>query len=212
MTLLMNTNAKGATIATYAALASYADKKGFSFPSVPSIAKRAGISVKVARRECDRLVVLGYLERKPHYDLSEGQRSNRYVLTWQRGDSLLTPVGVESDGSGSTVDFALAPTSKNDGLTTCSSNQRQQSITAAEIVTSAWSAEGKTQNKNAVIRAIATCLENGIPAEKLLNALSSLDQVEVQINSFTLNSALHPKRNKTIAADKENTWPSTDEF
>lgn len=206
MTLLTTDGTKASTIATYASLASYADRKGFSFPSVPSIAKRAGLSEKVARRECKTLVELGYLERRTHFDATDGQRSNRYILTWQRDDLDGKSTEGEQISKSSGVDLATAPGSENARLTKSILNQSQQSIIAADIVADSWSIVGKTQRKTGVIRIIQDALENGNDEEELRKALAKLNQLNVYISAYSLSTALHPKPRGTLNADKKVDW------
>ena len=206
MTLLTTDGTKASTIATYASLASYADRKGFSFPSVPSIAKRAGLSEKVARRECKNLVELGYLERRAHFDATDGQRSNRYILTWQRDDvDGKTTEGEQNSKSGG-VDFTTAPDGENARLTKSILNHTQQSIIAADIVADSWSTAGKTQRKTGVIRVIQDALGNGIDEEELRKALAKLNQLNVYISAYSLGTALHPKPLKSLNADRKVDW------
>ena len=211
MTLLAADGVKASTIATYASLASYADRKGFSFPSVPSIAKRAGLSEKVARRECNRLVELGYLERRAHFDDTDGQRSNRHVLTWQRDDVEEKTSGEKQFSKSAGGDSASAPSSENARLTNSITNQSQQSILAADIVANSWSALGKTQRKEGVLRIVADALENGIDEEELRKALAKLNQVNVYISAYSLSTALHPKPLNTLNADKKVDWSKESE-
>ena len=211
MALLTTDSVKAATIATYAALASYADRVGFSFPSVPSIAKRAGLSEKVARRECDRLVKLGLLERRAHFDPSEGQRSNRYVLTWQRDDVEDKSLGAEQNRKGSGDDSATAPSSQNDGLTKSIINQKQQSTVAAEIVANAWSASGKLQRKEAVLRLITDALTNGIDREQLQKALEELNRTNRYVSAYSLSAAINSKPYLSLAADRKVDWSKESE-
>lgn len=211
MSLLTTDGVKAATIATYAALASYADRKGFSFPSVPSIAKRAGLSEKVARRECDRLVKLGLLERRAHFDESEGQRSNRYVLTWQRDDVEEKTPGGEQNRNSSGVDSATAPSSQSDGLTKSIINQTQQSILAAEIVANAWSSSGKLQRREAVLRLIIEALSNGIESAPLRKALEELNRSNRYVSGYSLSTALNSKPFTTLAADRKVDWSKESE-
>ena len=206
MSLISTDGVKASTIATYASLASYADRKGFSFPSVPSIAKRAGLSEKVARRECKTLVELGYLERRTHFDATDGQRSNRYILTWQRDDIDGKTTEGEKKSKGGGVDFTTAPDGGNARLTKSILNQSQQSIIAADIVADSWSTAGKTQRKAGVIRVIQDALENGVDEEELRKALAKLNGLNVYISAYSLSTALHPKPLKSINADKKVNW------
>ena len=202
MSLIATDGVKASTIATYASLASYADRKGFSFPSVPSIAKRAGLSEKVARRECKTLVELGYLERRTHFDATDGQRSNRYILTWQRDDIDGKTTEGEKKSKGGGVDFTTAPDGGNARLTKSILNQSQQSI----IVADSWSTAGKTQRKAGVIRVIQDALENGVDEEELRKALAKLNQLNVYISAYSLGTALNPKRLKSLNADRKVDW------
>ena len=206
MTLLTIDGTKASTIATYASLASYADRKGFSFPSVPSIAKRAGLSEKVARRECKTLVELGYLERRTHFDATDGQRSNRYILTWQRDDVDGKATEGEQNSQSAGVDLATAPGDESARLTKSILNQQQQSIIAADIVADSWSTLGKTQRKTGVIRIIQDALENGIAEEELRKALANLNKINVYISAYSLSNALNPKPLKSIKADRKVDW------
>ena len=210
-TLLTSDGVKASTIATYASLASYADRKGFSFPSVPSIAKRAGLSEKIARRECDRLVKLGYLERRAHFDASEGQRSNRYTLIWQKDDTAKTTelVGQNDESSGLVSD--TAPSSESERLTRSTKNQQQQSIEAAQIVTNSWRSQGKTQRIESVIRLVNDALLNGIDAQKLETALAELSRTNSYVSAYSLTSALNPKPLFTLEADRKVDWAKESE-
>lgn len=211
-TLLTSDGIKASTIATYASLASYADRKGFSFPSVPSIAKRAGLSEKIARRECDRLVKLGYLERRAHFDASEGQRSNRYTLIWQKDDTAETTELVEQNDESSRIVSDSAPSSESERLTRSIKNQQQQSIEAAQIVANSWRSQGKTQREESVIRFVNDALANGIEAERLQAALVELSRTNSYVSAYSLNSALNPKSLFTIAADKKIDWSNESEM
>lgn len=212
MTLMTTDGVKASTIATYASLASYADKKGFCFPSIPTIAERAGLSEKVARRECKKLVELGYLERKTHFDETYGQRSNRFTLIWQRDDAVEKLLEKKKNGDGSSDDSVSIPGSENDRLTRSIINQRQQTKRlAADIVTDVWSASGKTQRKEAVIEIVADALENDIEVENLRKALSKLNGINTYVSAYSLNTALHPKPTTTLNADKKVDWSSESE-
>jgi DNA-binding MarR family transcriptional regulator len=206
MSLLTTDGVKASTIATYASLASYADRKGFSFPSVSSIAKRAGLSEKVARRECNRLVYLGYLERKAHFDATDGQRSNRYVLTWQRDDIEEKTLDVKQKGKSAGVDLATPPTGESATLTKSIINQRQQSILAGDIVADSWNAKGKTQRKESVIGIVRDALENGISEEELRNALVKLNKINIYVSAYSLNTTLYPQPRGTLNADRKVDW------
>ncbi len=213
ISLLTTGKVKASTIATYAAIASFADRKGFSFPSVPSIAKRAGLSKKVARRECNNLVQLGLLERKAHFDATQGQRSNRYILTWQRDEIENTTSTEEQNRKSSPVDIATPPSGDFAGLTKSIVNQRQQTILVAEIVENTWSAEGKTQKKEGVIRLVGDALNNGITPEELRTALEKLNQINIYVSAYSLSTALHPKPKSKLSADKKVDWSKlSDEF
>jgi DNA-binding MarR family transcriptional regulator len=209
--LLTTDGIKASTIATYASLASFADRKGFSFPSVPSIAKRAGLSEKIARRECDRLVSLGYLERKAHFDTSEGQRSNRYTLIWQRESTEESRPTPEQNGEGTGIDLASPPSSKMDTLTRSTINQPQQSILAAEIVARSWRSHGKTQKAVSVIRLVSDALTNGLEVEKLEKALTELSRSNSYVSAYSLNAALNPKPLFTLPADRKTNWEGESE-
>ena len=203
---LMTTDGiKASSIATYAALASYADKDGFSYPSVPSIAKRAGLSVKIARRECDRLVKLGYLVRTPHFDGPKQQRSNRYTLTWQRDNVATNVPETRQKRQTPGVVSASGPTGISDTRTN-STNNYNHLTTAADLVEASWSPQGKTQNKQGVARIVAVSLENGISPEKLEAALKILDRDRKYVSDFSLGAALNPKPLITLAADKKVDW------
>ena len=200
-TLLTCDGIKASTIATYASLASYSDRKGFSYPSVPSIAKRAGLSEKIARRECDRLVKLGYLEKRSHFDASDGQRSNRYTLIWQKEDTTETTEPVEQKSKSSPIVSDIAPRSDNERLTRSTKNQQQQSNAAAEIVANSWRSQGKTQR----------ILTNGISAETLEKALRELSRTNSYVSAYSLSTALNPKPLFTIEADKKIDWNNESE-
>ena len=210
-TLLTTDGIKASTIATYASLASFADRKGFSFPSVPSIAKRAGLSEKIARRECDRLVSLGYLERRAHFDVSEGQRSNRYILLWQKKSSEENTSTPEQNSEGTGIVLASAPSSDMDTLTRSTNNQPQQSILAAEIVAKNWRSFGKTQKEVSVIRLVNDALTNGLEVEKLEKALAELSRSNSYVSAYSLNAALNPKPLFTLPADRKTNWESESE-
>ena len=210
-TLLTTDGIKASTIATYASLASYADRKGFSFPSVPSIAKRAGLSEKIARRECDRLVSLGYLERRAHFDASEGQRSNRYILIWQKESSEESASAPKQNIEGTGIVLASAPSSDMDTLTRSTNNQPQQSILAAEIVAKNWRSFGKTQKEVSVIRLVNDALTNGLEVEKLEKALAELSRSNSYVSAYSLNAALNPKPLFTLPADRKTNWESESE-
>ncbi len=206
MRLMATDGVKASTIATYASLASYADRKGFSFPSVPSIARRAGLSEKVARRECNKLVELGYLERRAHFDPTDGQRSNRYTLTWQRDDVAEKNLGEEQKSKSAGADSPTGPSSEKERLTKSIINQKQQSIIAADIVAKSWNTAGKTQRKEGVIRVVFDALENGVEEEELRTALKQLDGANIYVSAYSLNTALYPKPRSTLNADKKVNW------
>ena len=210
-TLLTCDGIKASTIATYASLASYSDRKGFSYPSVPSIAKRAGLSEKIARRECDRLVKLGYLEKRSHFDASDGQRSNRYTLIWQKEDTTETTEPVEQKSKSSPIVSDIAPRSDNERLTRSTKNQQQQSNAAAEIVANSWRSQGKTQRIESVIRLVSDALTNGISAETLEKALRELSRTNSYVSAYSLSTALNPKPLFTIEADKKIDWNNESE-
>ena len=211
-TLLTTDGIKASTIATYASLASFADRKGFSFPSVPSIAKRAGLSEKIARRECDRLVNLGYLERRAHFDISEGQRSNRYILLWQKVSSEESTEAPELKNERTRIHIPTAPAGDIDTLTRSTSNQQQQSILAVEIVAKSWSSQGKTQKEMSVIRLVSDALTNGIEADKLEKALTELRRTNSYVSAYSLTVALNPKPLFTLPADQKINWESESEL
>jgi DNA-binding MarR family transcriptional regulator len=206
MKLFTTDGVKASTIATYASLASFADRKGFSFPSVPSIAKRAGLSEKVARRECNKLVELGYLERRAHFDATDGQRSNRYTLTWQRDDSAEKNPTEKQKGESSGGERATPPGDQKERLTKSIIIQKQQSIVAADIVAKAWNSAGKTQRKEGVIRIIFDALENGIAEDELRRALEKLSEINVYVSAYSLSTALNHKPRNLLNADKKVDW------
>lgn len=207
LSLLGMDGVKGSTIATYVSLASYADRSGFCFPSVPTIAKRAGISEKIARRECQLLISLGFLESRKHFDKEERQSSNRYYLTWQRdnggknatGEELLSseirekrhPDGVESDTQTKSITKQIHETT----------------ALSAEIVSKAWTANGSTQRVEAVIKVVSDALSNGIEASRLESALKELKLNNAYVSAFSLNEALNPKkRSFSLLADQKVDW------
>ena len=210
-TLLTTDGIKASTIATYASLASFADRKGFSFPSVPSIAKRAGLSEKIARRECNRLVSLGYLERRAHFDASEGQRSNRYMLIWQKDSSDESASIPKQNSEGTGIVLASPSANDIDTLTRSTINQQQQTNLAAEIVASSWRSHGKTQKEISVIRVVGDALSNGIGAEKLEKALAELSRTNSYVSAYSLNTALNPKPLFTLEADRKVDWAKESE-
>ena len=201
-TLLTTDGIKASTIATYASLASFADRKGFSFPSVPSIAKRAGLSEKIARRECNRLVSLGYLERRAHFDESEGQRSNRYILIWQKESSEESTTSPKQISEGTGIALASASAGDIETLTRSITNQQQQSILAAEIVANNWSPLGTAQREASVIRYVNDSLTNGVEVGKLEKALSELSRTNSYVSDYSLTAALNPKPLYTLPADR----------
>ena len=202
---------KASTIATYAALASYADKDGFSWPSVPSIAKRAGLSEKITRRECQRLIELGYLTKSKHFDGTGLQRSNRYILTWQR-EMVVEKDSTEQLKRQTPLTFpSNSGPSKSDTRTNSNKDNYNHLTTAAELVENSWDAGGKTQTKRAVIRIVATALENGVEQQKLLEALAKLSQLDIYISAYSLSSALNPKPLTKLRADEKVDWSSQSE-
>ena len=206
MDLIATAGVKASTIATYAAIASFADRKGSSYPSVPTIAKRAGLGESAARRECNKLVQLGFLERKAHFDASEGQRSNRYVLTWQRDDVVDIETGGLQISEAPGKESATGPAVENDTLTRSITNQRQQTILAAEIVAESWDPLGKTQREKEIIHVISTALQNGIEEIKLREALANLSQINTYVSAYSLSIALNPKPLSKLKADEERDW------
>ena len=208
--LLANEGVKGSTIATYAALASYADSKGFCYPSVASIAKRAGISVATARRECANLVALGYLEITPHH-LGTRQTSNHYLLKWQSGDMETTEKDHQKDEAGTNENEAH-PTIENDGRTRIILNNNHLT-TATELVDELWSSTGKAQNSKAVIGMIKTALENGCSQSDLALALKGLNAKGSYISAYSLQRELTSESSFKggLAADKKVDWSKESE-
>ena len=203
--LLASEGVKGSTIATYAALASYADNKGFCYPSVASIAKRAGISIAIARRECSNLDALGYLEITPHM-VESRQTSNRYLLKWQSGEVSNTQQDYQKD-EGRAIENATPPTIENDGRTRIILNQSHLT-TATELVSNLWSPTGKAQSRKAVISVINTALENGCSQSELSSALLRLNSKPDYITGYSLQRELttEPSFRGKLAADKEVDW------
>ena len=207
MSLLTTDGVKGTTLATYAALASFADPAGHCFPSVPTIAKRAGVAEKTARAECKRLVRLGYLSIAAHMGEKGGQTSNRYTLLWQQK--------ALAEKADPLVPIDQSPRSKmerEDGgemdTRSITSSIKSHKTTAAELVASCWSAEGKAQSKAGVISVIATALNNKVPATDLEKALSILNNSGAFVSAYSLTAALQPPKPlfHTIAADKKVDW------
>jgi len=209
--LLTTDGIKASSIATYAALASYADKEGFSYPSVPSIAKRAGLSEKIARRECDRLVKLGYLIKTPHFDGPKLQRSNRYTLTWQRDNVSINAQEEGQKRQTPGVVSASGPTGESDTRTNLNNNYNHLT-TATSLVEKAWNPKGKTQRKQGVVRLVADSLENGIAADQLEAALKRLDREGRFVSSYSVHPALNPKPLfPGFAPDRQHDWSTASE-
>ena len=209
--LLTTDGIKASSIAVYAALASYADKDGFSWPSVPSIAKRAGLSEKITRRECKRLVELGYLIKTPHFDGPKLQRSNRYTLTWQRDN--VSQNAQEKGRKHQTPGVVLAsgPSGESDTRTNFNDNYNHLT-TATSLVEKAWNPKGKTQRKEGVARIVADSVENGIAADQLEAALRQLDREGRYVSSFSLGAALNLKPLlPDLPADRPYDWSSVSE-
>ncbi len=92
------TNLRGAARLVMLALANYADKDGFAFPSIPTLSRKAGLSGRHTQR------VIRDLTRRGDLAVEEGRgrhRTNRYRVTVCQGDSLS---GVTSETKGVTSD------------------------------------------------------------------------------------------------------------
>lgn len=209
--LLTRPGIRAATIATYAALASYANREGLAWPSIPSIAKRAGLSEKVARRECLVLVQLGYLDSTPHYDASGGQRSNRYTLLWQQGLTEEThplPSKLAGAGSESTSGGGV----ENDSRTIRTSNENHpttaDTVSAARLVAENWTAHNKSQGVKSVIKVVQESLTNGVAPAELAAALRELDRSKSFVSelSITLARSTPGRRSGTLKADQKVDW------
>ena len=201
---------KGSTIATYAALASYADNKGFCYPSVSSIAGRAGISLATARRECAHLVSLGYLQITPHH-VGTRQSSNHYLLKWQSGELSRQENGSQNE-QGEVIEFATPTPIENDGRSRIILNKNHLS-TATELVERLWSPAGRAQSKKTVITAIETALINGCTQSELSSALLRLNSQAAYISSFSLQKELAPKSSfkGLLQADIPTDWSTQSE-
>ena len=211
--LLASKEVKGLTIATYAALASYADNKGFCYPSVASIAKRAGISIAPARRECSNLASLGYLDITPHH-LGTRQTSNHYRLKWQSGDmekDEKEEKDYQKEEAGAIAN-AAPPTSENDGRTRIILNKNHLS-TATQLVDELWTPAGKAQNLKAVVSVIKTALENGCSQSELAHALKGLNTKGSYISAFSLQRELTPESSFKggLLADMKTDWSKESE-
>jgi hypothetical protein len=204
-TLFAAGGVKSSTIATYAALASFADSSGFCFPSVAAIAERAGLSLAIARRECVRLKSLGYLRVEPHH-IGARQTSNRYLLTWQSAEGIKSESEYQKE-EGGTSEITALPTTKSDGRTKIIINDNQQTI-AEQLVEKAWSATGKAQRREAVVKVVKTARENGCSDEALLTALKILNTENAYISAYSLQSNLKgkPLFKGGLLADQEKDW------
>lgn len=64
----------------FAILAGYSDKEGKCFPALATIARELGQSVPAVRKQIKILENTEYLDKRPQFYKSGGQRSNMYYI------------------------------------------------------------------------------------------------------------------------------------
>lgn len=80
------------------AFADFADHTGYCFPSIPTVAARASISVRGLQRIVSKLEAKGLLLRRPRYRRNGSQTSSDYVVLPCLGGDKLSPA-CKSNGS-----------------------------------------------------------------------------------------------------------------
>jgi DNA-binding MarR family transcriptional regulator len=67
-----------------ACLGTYADKDGWCWPSMPTLADRLGITRQAVQRSIRQLAEIGYIEVEPRHRSDGSQDRNRYRLLFDR--------------------------------------------------------------------------------------------------------------------------------
>jgi hypothetical protein len=83
------------------AFADFADNTGYCFPSVPTVAVRASISVRGLQRIVSKLEAKGLLLRRPRYRRNGSQTSSDYIVLPELGGAKSSPA-IGGLGSGDT--------------------------------------------------------------------------------------------------------------
>lgn len=200
--LLESPGVRSATIATYVALASFANVEGKAWPSVKTLAGRAKVSQATVRKEIKRLECFNLLVVQPRTQIVKGKpmsTSNIYLLPWHKkylaNHSKDVPVSDMNQGEGK---GDTTPTTKRDRGTTTNINHNQMNHKAErkqadELVARAWSSKGSTQSQKDISSIIEISMTNGISIEKLEAALKQLARDGAYISKFSLAQALNPK-------------------
>lgn len=203
--LLESPGLKSATIATYVALASFANVEGEAWPSIKTLAGRAKVGQATVRKEIKRLQSFGLLVVQPRTTIVKGKplsTSNLYSLPWHKKylansskDIRVSDMN-QGEGKGETT-----PTAKQNRGTTTSVNHNQMNHRAErrqadELVARVWSSKGSTQSQRDISSIIEISMANGISIEKLEAALIQLATEGTYISKFSLAQALNPKAMK----------------
>lgn len=203
--LLESSGVRAATIATYVALASFANVEGKAWPSIKTLAGRAKVGQATVRKEIKRLQSFGLLVVQPRTEIVKGKpmsTSNLYLLPWHKKylannskDIRVSDMN-QGEGKGDTT-----PTIKRDRGTTTNinynqMNQRAERRQADELVARVWSSKGSTQSQKDISSIIEISIKNGISIEKLETALKQLAREGTYISKFSLAQALNPKTMK----------------
>lgn len=213
---------KSATIATYVALASFADIEGKAWPSIKTLAHRSKVSQATVRKEIERLQSFGLLVVHPRIKIVNGKpmsSSHLYLLPWHKkyltNNSNDSQVSDADQGEGKRD---TTPTHKRDSRTTTKINhnqvnQRAERKRADELVARIWSPRGSTQSQRDISSIIELSLRNGIPYEKLEVALNFLAKEGSYISKFSLAQALSPrsKLKGKLQADLPVNWDEESE-
>lgn len=200
--LLESPGVRSGTIATYVALASFANAEGKAWPSIKTLAGRAKVCQATIRKEIKRLQSIGLLVVQPRTEIVKGKpvsTSNLYLLPWHKkylannSKDLLVSDMNQGKGEGDTT-----PTTKRDRGTTTNINHNQMNHKAErkqadELVARTWSSKGSTQSQKDISSIIEISIKNGISIEKLEVALKQLARDGTYISKFSLAQALNPK-------------------
>lgn len=200
--LVESPGVRSATIATYVALASFANVEGKAWPSIKTLAGRAKVGQATVRKEIKRLQSFGLLVVQPRTEIVKGKpmsTSNLYLLPWHKkylsnnSKDLLVSDMNQGEGKGDTT-----PTTKRDRGTTTNINHNQmnhkdQRKQADELVARVWSSQGSTQSQKDISSIIEISMTNGISIEKLETALKQLASDGAYISKFSLAQALNLK-------------------
>lgn len=120
-------------------LADAADDHGVCWPSVPTLARKCGVTTRTVRRAIQHLIASGLLHREPRFRDDGSHSSNRYTLALEAGDKLsgapATDVITPGTGRQDPGDTGVRPGTTSRSQRESPRPPRVQSILAAPVAT-----------------------------------------------------------------------------